>query len=259
MPEVKKEEVKNSSFEKFLLPSKGKLYPTDWTDAGKIGLRPMTISEEMILTTARHIKKGIALDMIFSACLENNKIDTKELLSGDRSFILYNLRCMSYGAAYDYEVKCPSCGHKIKDTYNLNEMNVKYIEDGITEPYAYKLPISGKNVSFRFMRGKDELKLVQNREYRLATFGADQTDNTILERFSLVVDSYDNKPDKIEVERALKTMIAGDASALRDKMIEVEPGINTEARVACPACGDESVIDIPMGISFFSRSKTKNA
>lgn len=253
----KVENVKVCKFEKIELPSKGKFYPKEWTENGKIGVRPMTIEEEMVLTTPRYIKKGIALDMVFKACLENKSIDTQELLSGDRSYLLYSLRCMSYGAAYDYEIKCPNCNHRIKDTYNLNNVKVKSVEDDQIEPFSFTLPISKKNIKFRFMRGKDELKLVQNREYRLNTFNADQVDNTLFERFSLVVEEYDSIVDKLKIDRELKGLIAGDAAALREKMVEVEPGVETIAQVVCPSCGEDSSVDVPLSTSFFTLSKTK--
>ena len=47
-----------------------------WTKDGEISLRSMTIEEEMVLTTVRHVKSGKALDMVFKACLENKNIDT---------------------------------------------------------------------------------------------------------------------------------------------------------------------------------------
>ena len=259
-PSINKvETTKVCKFEKIELPSKGKFYPADWAKDGMISLRPMTIEEEMILTTARYVKRGIALDMVFKACLENKSIDTQELLSGDRSFLLYSLRCMSYGAAYDYEVKCPNCGHKIKDTYNLNEIKIRSIAAGVTEPVSFTLPIGKKTLKFRFMRGKDELKIIQNREYRLNTFNADVLDNTILDRFTLVVDEFDGLVDKAKIDKELKGLIAGDAAALRDKMNEIEPGVETMATVVCPSCSDQSTIDVPISTSFFTLSKTKKA
>lgn len=222
------EQVKATRYEKFMLPSKGKFYPADWTENGLISIRPMTVEEEMILTTARHVKRGVALDMIFAACLENKSIDTKELLSGDRSFLLYNLRCISYGAAYDFEIKCPSCGFKIKDTFNLNNVKTKELLDSDFEPIEFKLPISKKTVKFRYMRGKDEAKLISNREYRLNAFGQDSIDNTLLERLALTTIEIDGVADKLKIELELKSMIAGDAAALREKMLSCEPGVETE-------------------------------
>jgi len=246
------------SYEQVLIPSKGICYPANWTKDGKIGLRPMTTEEEKILTTVRFVKSGKAIDMIFKACLENKDIDVGELLSGDRSFLLYYLRAISYGAAYDYKIECPSCAMTFETTYNLNDIVIRFLKDGFKEPIEYTLPIGKKKICFRLMRGKDETRLLEDRDRRLSNFGADQIDNTLTNRLSSVIQSIDGNEDKVFIEKFINRMIAGDAAAFRNKIDEEEPGISTDHKNICPKCAKEFTVDVPVGSNFFSVSKTKN-
>jgi hypothetical protein len=244
-----------SNYEPVLLPSKGFLYPSNWTTKGKINVRPMTIKEEKILNTVRLAKTGKALDMIFRACIDNpNNFDVSDLLSGDRSFLLYHLRCISYGAAYEYKINCQNCNAQFENVYNLNDIVVKYLPDNFKEPIEFTLPISKKKVSYRLMRGKDEIDLIEERERRIANFGADQLDNTISTRLSMTISAVDNIVDEVEIVKFVDSMIAGDASALRNSMIEKDCGIDTTTQHICPKCSSEFQADIPLTVDFFRYS-----
>jgi hypothetical protein len=257
---VKTNNTLKSLYEPVELPSKGLLYPPTWTTKGKINVKPMTIKEEKILNTIRLAKTGKALDMIFRACVESPEINIDELLSGDRSFLLYHLRCVSYGAAYEYKINCPSCGAQFENTYNLNEIVIKNLPDDFKEPIYFTLPISKKKISYRLMRGADELALLNEKERRLNTFGADQLDNSGVDRLVKTIVAVDTTSDPIEIANFVETMLAGDASALRNNMIENDCGLNTETQHICPKCSAEFAADVPITADFFrysSRSSSK--
>ena len=245
------------SYEEVMLPSKGICYPATWTKEGKISLRPMTTEEEKIITTTRFVKTGRAIDMIFKQCLENKEIVTEEMLSGDRTFILYYLRAMSYGAAYEYKIQCPSCGINFETVYNLNDMVIRGLKQEFKEPLMFTLPISKKVLALRLLRGKDELRLIEERDRRISTYGADQVDNTVSSRLSMVIESVDGNNDRVLIDKVVNRMIAGDAAAIRNFLDDEEPGISTDHKNVCPKCADEFITDVPIGSSFFSVSKTK--
>lgn len=238
-------------YESVLLPSKGKLYPADWTKQGKLSIRPMTIKEEKILNTTRLVKSGKALDMIFQACIENANIKVEELLSGDRSFLLFYLRAISYGAAYEYKINCPACSTQFENTYNLNEIIIKHLPDDFKEPIEFTLPISKKRVAYRLMRGKDETALIEDRDRRLSTFGADQLDQSITMRLAMTMELVENKTDRIEIEQFVDNMLAGDAAALRQDIMARDCGVDTSTRHSCPKCANDFKADLPLTVDFF--------
>ena len=78
----------SSVYEEILLPSKGRFYDgTDGPTDGILHIRPMTGEEEQILATPRFVRKGTAINMIFSRCIQE-PIKPENLLSADRTFLL---------------------------------------------------------------------------------------------------------------------------------------------------------------------------
>jgi len=238
-------------YEHVAIPSKGVLYPKEWTTDGKISIRPMTIREEKILNTVRLVKSGKALDMIFRACIEKPEIKVEDLLSGDRSFLLYFLRCISYGAAYEYRINCPSCNAQFENIYNLNEMKIKYLSEKFKEPVEFLLPISKRRIAYKLLRGSDEVAMIEERERKLSSFNADQIDDSITFRLSQTIELLENITDKFEISRLIDSMLAGDAAALRQNMIEIDCGVDTAVKHVCPKCANEFQADIPLTVDFF--------
>jgi hypothetical protein len=74
-------------------------------------------------------------DMIFTQCLRrvgtysiNSRI-LDELLSGDRDFLLMEIRRVSMGSTVRAEVECEGCRKRLGVTFDLSEINVKRLED----------------------------------------------------------------------------------------------------------------------------------
>lgn len=244
-------------YEQVMLPSKGMLYPKDWTDGGKIAIKPMTIREEKILSTVRLVKTGKALDMVFRACVQKPEIKVEELLSGDRSFLLFYLRCISYGAAYEYKINCPACNTQFENVFNLNAIQTRKLADNFKEPIDFTLPISKKRVAYRLMRGADELAILEDQERALSSFGADQIDNTLSYKLARSIELVENITDKKEIEKFVEVMLAGDAAALRQDMNEKDCGVDIEAKHICPKCANEFSVDLPLTVDFFRYSPKK--
>jgi len=248
----------NMIYESVLLPSKGMLYDKSWTTEGKIEIRAMTIKDEKILSTVRLVKTGKALDMIFRNCIKNPIINVSELLSGDRSFLLFYLRCISYGAAYEYKINCPACNTQFENIFNLNEIATRYLADTFKEPIDFTLPLSKKRIAYRLMRGADELAILEEQERRLANFAADQIDNTITYKLSRSIELVENVTDKKEIEKFVDNMLAGDAAALRQDMNEKDCGVDIEVKHICPKCANEFAVDLPLTVDFFHYSQAKS-
>ena len=242
--------------EPVLLPSKGLLYPKSWTQDGKMKVKPMTVKEEEILSTARLLREGKAIDMVLTNCLEvdDPDFDVKNLLSGDRSFLLYYLRCLSYGASYDYKETCDKCRTEFAINKNLNTIKTIYLEDGFNEPISYKLPVSGDVIEFRLMRGKDEMRILNARKEQNNPNALQKVDTTLSLRYELQLVSVNSDNDKLAIRDYIKTMVAGDSSALRQYIDKVSCGIDITTMVECPNCQSSYESEVPVSESFFRTS-----
>lgn len=243
------------AYELVQLPSRGLTYPEEWTDdEGRISMRPMTVKEEKIMATTRLAKQGKSIDMILKNCIENDDIDTLELLSGDRSFLLYHLRCISYGAYYEFRLKCPNCSANINSNIDLNELETIYLPDEFEEPIEFKLPISKHTVYYRLSRGKDEIAVLKERQRRASSYGADQIDNSLTERYLLQVTKIDDVEDRSQIRNFIESMMAGDSAALREDMERSACGIDTTIYESCPSCGADIETEVPLSEGFFRYS-----
>jgi hypothetical protein len=243
-------------FETISLPSSGKFYngddgPTD----GKISIRPMTGEEEQILATQRFIKKGTALDMIFSRCIRD-PYKVENLLTVDRTYLLIYLRGISYSNIYEVEIKCPECDSKFSNEIDLNDLEVEYCPENFGPMLEGKLPTSKLNFSYRLSRGGDESEIQKHRERRVKNFG-DSTDDTLIYRTAMLLERIEGITDKRELQTLIRNLPISDVNHLRNCTNEPPFGVDTKVSIACPMCLAEFDVELPLESNFFFPKKKR--
>jgi hypothetical protein len=238
----------NHLWEKFEFPSKGKFY----TDIpGVVEIRPMTGEEEQILATPRFVKKGKAIDMIFARCIKQ-EINTEELLSVDRTNLLIFLRGISYTPEYDVEIKCPNCSTKFSHVIELDDLGVRMCDSDFgPDNLSGKLPSTGFKYSYRLATGHDEQEVASYREKRIAQWGDQGEDDTLLYRTALLLEEIEGVTMKKELAQLLKKLPIQDVAHLRNEINQPPFGVDTSLPLLCPSCMDEFKIDLPMEANFF--------
>lgn len=244
------------------LPSHGMLYG-DFTDPkvarGIIKIRPITLNEEKILTTDRLVQQGRALDMILENCIKS-EIDSYELLSSDRLYLLFYLRGMSYDLTYDFVVKCYHCGFNFEQTIEVDKLAIdEWTKENFRpEPLVVKLPFSKATVEAHYMRGKDEQKLTEKAR---ALKNLNSPDDAQGDYISALIDKV-IMPDKEvlsqkDKEDFINHLVAGDTDFFRDFMNQSDCGIKPLEHVYCPKCEGELEFNVPLGRNFFRRSRQR--
>ena len=161
----------NVAYEEIKLPSLGRFYngedgPTD----GILHIRPMTGEEEEILATPRFVKRGQAINMIFNRCIQE-KYDSADFLTQDRTYLLIYLRGISYSNFYEVEVKDPETDQSFAHAINLSELEVDYCENNFSKNSLKDvLPVTGYGFSYRLASGRDEQHIQDYREKRAKNF-----------------------------------------------------------------------------------------
>ena len=95
-----------------ILPSRGRFYGDRLPD-GKVTIRPMTVKEEKLLAGGGN-KLSLA-DKVLERCMISNTMPLKDMILTDKFFLLLNLRAISYGPEYTFELRC-GCEFKFKKT-----------------------------------------------------------------------------------------------------------------------------------------------
>jgi len=237
------------------LPSKGLIYSPDhpmyMTET--VDIKCMSAKEEDILTSTALIKNGTVITKLLQSCLINKLIDPDQLLIGDRNAILIAVRVSGYGTSYDVEIECPECQEKFENSFNLGRLEIKDlgatpVQDGMNL-FSYTLPISGVEVLFKLLTGKDEYDISQEQS-RKKKITKTQIESGVTSRLFRSVMSIGGEKDRNKLARMVNNMVAGDARALRNYISSIEPGVNMKQFVECQYCGEQTEVDIPLGISF---------
>lgn len=249
----------SSVFEEVVLPSLGRFYDgTDGPLDGKLHIRAMTGEEEQILATPRFVKKGQAINMIFSRCIQEN-FKPENLLSADRTYLLIYLRGISYGSEYEVEVKDPNTDRKFSTVIDLDSLPVDTCPLDFGPELADVLPKSGLTFTYRLSRGRDESELQEHRDRRLKQFGDSGADDTLLFRTAQLTESVANITDKSEIQVLLKNLPIQDLSYLRSVVNEPPFGVDTKVTILSPMSSEEFEVELPLEANFFfPRRKRKD-
>jgi hypothetical protein len=250
----------NYVYEEIVLPSLGKFYDgVDGPTNGVLHIRPMTGEDEQILATPRFVKKGQAINMIFSRCIQE-QIKVADLLSADRTFLLIYLRGISYGTEYEVEIKDPDSDRKFTTIIDLDSLPVERCPEDFGSDLSGVLPRSGFRFSYRFSRGRDETELQEYRDRRLKVSGDSSSDDSLIYRTAQLVEQIEGVQNKTEIMTLLRNLPIQDLTYLRNLVTEPPFGVDTQVSIISPVTSDEFHIELPLEANFFfprNRKKEK--
>jgi len=232
--------------EELQLPSKGRFYKGILKDKeGRILIRPMTLKEEKIFSNERLLKTGQAMDMVFRNCIKTAGLDTHELLSSDRIFLLFYLRAISYSTVYPVKIVCTNCKTTNEHKIDISKLDIKYPPKELEEPFTCVLPHACKTLILRLARGKDEVDLIKK------TYGAkNKQGDAMLDRLKQILLDIEGVP-KENWDKTLNSLIGKDLSHIRRTMEVVDFGYKTDDFLECSNCGTNLKIELEINENFF--------
>jgi len=243
-------------YETVPLPSKGFIYSPDSTLYLKetVDIKAMTAKEEDILSSPALIKKGRAVSELLKSCIVDKTLDVDEMILGDRNAIMVSIRITGYGHDYKTSIKCSHCSHINNRTMNLSELPLKFlniqpIEKG-KNAFEFTLPVTQKNIVFRFTTAKEERDKNEAREKMKKYFDSDLSSN-ITETLEKSIIAIDGISDKNKIRHFVQYMPAFDSKALRNYMTQNQPGIDMSHTLVCDECDGKSDVSIPVTSEFF--------
>ena len=225
------------------LPSKGLIYPKDHPlSSGKVEIKYMTAKEEDILSNQTYIKKGNVLDKLLESVMIS-KIDTKDLIVGDKNAILIATRVLGYGK--DYKVIIKGEEH----TIDLSTLENKPLIDSDYEAgkneFNFTLPSTSIPITYKILTGHDEVKI----ERELAGLKRLHKDSSpeLSTRLKHIIKSVDGETGAKEVREYVDNyFLARDSRALREHIKINQPDVDLNYILE-----DGEEVSIPIGMSFF--------
>ena len=219
----------------------------------EIQVREMTGNEEDLLA-AKKIKAAKKMNAVMAACVERigtitDKAEiTKaipEMLLGDRVFILFAIRRVSFGDVYVVNEICPACERTGTYPVDLNLLETKKMPDVMKRTFTEVLP-SGRTVKFHLPTGLDEMRVAD-----MAT-GMDDLSITMLMR----VETIEDRRATLE---GLKALPSKDRNVLRSLFDTHEGGVDTGVDYDCSACGATFKRDLSLDAGFFFPSQIQKS
>ena len=114
------------------------------------------------------LRKGVAIDRFVDNIIVDKQLNSSNLLIGDKNAIIIAARISGYGADYETQITCPSCGTKTDNVFDLNEKKVKLasmsvsgLENSERGTFITELPLSKLKAEIKVLYGSDEKKFTQ--------------------------------------------------------------------------------------------------
>jgi len=227
------------------LPSKGLVYPEDNPlSSGKVEMKYMTAKEEDIITNANYITKGIVIDKLLQSLIVS-KIDYNDLVVGDKNALLIAARVLGYGKDYSFSY------YGEEHTVDLSTLENKEIDESKfnhKNEFEFTLPYSGTNITFQLMTQGIETKI--DRELKGLTKLKKEVIPEMSTRMKYLILSIDGDSEvKVVREFVDNYLLAKDAKALRDHIVEFQPDVDFTYDIEIN--GEIEEIQIPITSNFF--------
>jgi hypothetical protein len=228
--------------------------------AGEI--RGLKGKEGKLLADRAAAKSGVTFDRILAGCWlattdpgvyapgENEALDWSKVLVADGFYTLLQIRSLTFGDDYAFQIQCQSqgCRERFEWELNLKDLPVRVLSDDARAAFKNgnrletQLPRDGRKVWFRLMTGADEV--------RAATALRAGRDGMLLTALAMRIVEIEGVKQE-EKRRFLDEMEMADAAALLDRFDEADGGVETSIEVECPICGGVQDVQLPFERGFF--------
>ena len=238
------------------LPSGGKVYPptSGLHMREEVEIKAMTTHEENILTSRAFIKKGTVITELIKSCVVDKSIVVEDMVAGDRNALMIAIRITGYGAEYQPEMKCPSCGQNNECDFNLGKLAIKTlgmdpVSPGVNE-FECALPASKAKATFKLLTARDEEELVTLQERKKKVIGS-TIDSLVSDQIKAAMLSVNGMRDRSKLSFFIDNMSSRDSLAFRNAMTRAKPDVDMTQLFECKFCDHSEEVDVPVTSDFF--------
>lgn len=250
---------------RLILPSKGLMYTVgnelncELID-GEVTIIPLTMRDEMMLSSPDMIISGEAVTNVISKCVKEIKEPT-QLFFNDVIAILTYLKMVTYGNAFPVDIKHECSANNQQISINIDEFirnNITFYDS--TLQHELIMQYSDCRIILGYPRYIDQIRLIEKSKIM---YDADDTNmakydfllNMItsnISKINLINDDtvLDNKS---EISKFIEEAPASIISDISTKVEEVSKffGVNPVVEVKCPNCGEKIIVDLPLDPTLF--------
>ena len=205
----------------------------------RVGLRPLTGSEEDWLAESRDVPNAAKVTKLLIDCVVSveettvNSGVTRRMLVGDRDFLILQLRAATLGDRIQAVLSCAACRQPIDVDFPISGMT---IEPRPQTSERYSVELNGRQVCFRLPSGEDQE----------AVLGLD------LEK------AADALLGLCVVDDGGAALTADEREALAAEMERLAPAVDLELELECPECGHSFIAPFDTTAFFFDEMRVNH-
>jgi len=167
---------------------------------------------------------------------DNCRMIIHNMFHPDRVKILLTVRAISHedGAEIYPKLSCPHCGEQNAYMVDVLELPVKKKPDPEATGGEFLLPKSGKLVKYKFLTGKDDLRMTKIRR---------KGQESLISHLMLMSIKSIEGVEFLELQ-TIENLPMRDRRALRKEIEEQEGSVDTNIENLCHSCGKDFNIEI---------------
>jgi len=220
-----------------------KWVPVKTPSGREVNIRKMKLRDEDLVVDRNLARTGANLDRLLESCTDLSASELDEMLIGDRTYLLIEIRRISKREDYYPKVQCPNCKAEFEDEVELDKLRLQLLNrKGVDDNYEFDMELpSGIKLRARLLRGKDERRL---RTVQRDHSGSLLSYLTMMRTVS--IEGVDRKT--LDWFRELDS---DDADHFRTEYEKHDCGYDTTVKTACHSCGQEFSYDLPFDPTFW--------
>ena len=196
-----------AAFDVIPLPSKGEGYKDK---IAKMSVAYLTAYDENMIVSPNLYRDNLIIDYILQEKVLSKEIDPLDLLEGDREAIILFLRASGYGNEYPITATDEKTGKEFETIVDLSKLKYKdfNLKGDSNGWFKFELPVSKKEVKFRFPTHRDNVILEKLQKAEDAKMTKESIDNCVGILDELIETDTNNisGDEKANIRRAIRTI-----------------------------------------------------
>ena len=208
----------------------------------------LTAADENILSSPNLIQNELVVEELLKRKILDKEITVEELADEDRQAVLIFLRNTAFGTEYNVQLTDPVTDKEFEATIDLSSISIKdfnLIPNTLNE-FEFFLPISKKNITFKFLTPKQDKELDKIRE----SISGNQIAPLNTKKLEMMIKSVDGNTDQMGIYQFIQTMPIKDSQDFKKFVIENKPSLDLIFTVKAPS-GDNVRVRLDFGVEFF--------
>lgn len=235
--------------EKVSLPSRG--IPYGDLIPEKFSIKPLSVKEIGVLYGSSAFSS--ALDKVLEMVVDVDEFPSKQLLLGDKLYLTYQLRAITFGENYDLSMRCPHCKKQVEPSFNLSTAEIDYAPEDLKVLFEIgPLPVSKDKLTLKLLRVGDYEKIFD----RIQEIKKEYPDYEGDPYYMVMTSSQIHMVNGVKMPLIQKEQYTNDMHAMDELYMsqnsEVAPiGPRPNQSVECPECHKNITFQIRVAEDFF--------